>query len=91
MIHDLPWYMVPNNLLAVIFFLYISGFLISTICFHGFMTKQKLESGKGTKLTSKESFYWLLFSVFWFLFGFVVFYYLLKSTFTNTENQNDKT
>lgn len=79
MIHDSPWFMMPSNLVAIICFLYISGFLVSSVCFHGFITKKKLENNEGTTLSSKESFYWMLFSIFWFLFGFVCFYYLVKS------------
>lgn len=82
MIHDLPWFMMPSNLVTVIFFLYISGFLLSSVCFHGFITKKKLENDEDKTLSSRESFYWMLFSIFWFLFGFVCLYYLMKSLFT---------
>lgn len=89
MVHELPWFLHPSNLFLVIFFLYISGFILSSLFFHGFILKKKLESGGDKTFTVKESLFWFLFSVFWFLFSFVAFYYLTKSLFFDKKDKQN--
>lgn len=89
MVHELPWFLHPSNLFLVIFFLYISGFILSSLFFHSFILKKKLENGEYKTFTVKESLFWFLFSVFWFLFSFVAFYYLAKSLFFDKKDKQN--
>ena len=78
---NFPWYMEPTNMLLVIFFLYITGFVLCSVMFNKLYKDHKLEQGVDPEMTQIETVGWLFLSIFWPLMGLYAIYILIKSIF----------